>query len=79
MPSTKTREGGSTDLIIKLTVLLRKRGMFEPDKLIQHLTSAASIRGATNTDLTDTPAGTEPQLQLFNVAMNTHSKGHSKS
>lgn len=53
--------------------------MFEPDELIQHLTSAASIRGATNTDLTDTPAGTEPQLQLFNVAMNTHSKGHSKS
>lgn len=63
----------------KLAVLLREREVFDPDERIQNLTSAANIRGAINTDLTDTPAGIVPQLQLFKVAMNTHSKGHSKS
>lgn len=60
-------------------MLLRKRGMFDPDALIQHLTPAANIRGEINTDLTDTPAQIVPQLQLFKVAVNTHSKGHFKS
>lgn len=69
----------STDLIRKLCVLLRNRRMFDSDALIQHLTSATSIRGEINTDLTDTPAGIVPQLQLFKVAMNTHNKGHVKS
>lgn len=61
MPSIKSREGGSTDSIRKLVVLLRKREMLDPDALIQHLTSAANIRGE-NTDLTDTLEGVVPQL-----------------
>lgn len=55
-----TREEGSTDLLRKQAVLLRKRGMFDPDALMQHLTSAANIRGEINTDLTDRPAGIVP-------------------
>lgn len=60
MPSINTREGGSTDLVRKLALLLRKRGMFDPDALMQHLTSAANIRGEISTDLTDTPVGIVP-------------------
>lgn len=75
----QTRERGSTDLIRKLGVLLRKRGMFDSDALIQHLTPAANMRGEINTDLTDTPAQIVPQQQFFKVAMNTHGKGHFKS
>lgn len=77
MPFIKTRE--PTCLIRKLGVLLRKRRMFDPDALKQHLTPAANTRSKLNTDLTDTPARTVPQLQVFEVATNTPLKGHFKS
>lgn len=61
MPPINTREEGSTDLVRKRAVLLRKRGIFDPDALMQYLTiSGANIRGEINTDLTDTSAGIVP-------------------